>query len=103
MIRKLKDEVYFRVSIDDEMIEKAKIGGLTGYDINLPVAIEKSKIDLVTDSNNKVMSAYDVAMHIYEKAKNIEAFRSMHSDFFYMFEMKEKNKSVKVGYDCTER
>ncbi len=29
MIRKLKDEVYFRIMISNEQLEKAKIGGLT--------------------------------------------------------------------------
>lgn len=103
MIRKLKDEVYFRVKLDDEMIEKAKVGGLTGFDINLPVAIGKSNIDLVTDSENKVISAYDVAMHIYEKAKNITVFRNMHENFFYMFEMNERNRKTSHKLDNVER
>ena len=70
MSRKLRDEVYFRVKLDEGQLEKARIGGLTGYDINLPMKIDKSKLDIITDSDNKVLSAYDVASYIYEKAKN---------------------------------
>ena len=88
MIRKLKDEVYFRVGLDKEQLAKAKIGGLTGYDVNLPIKIDKSNLEIIGDSNNKVLSAYDVAKYVYEKAKNIDIFRKMHNDFFYMFEMK---------------
>lgn len=87
MIRKLKDEVYFRIMISNEQLKKAKIGGLTGYDVNLPMKIDKANIEIITDSNNKVLSAYDVAKYIYEKAKNIDIFRKMHKDFFYMFEI----------------
>lgn len=87
MIRKLKDEVYFRIKISNEQLEKAKIGGLTGYDVKLPMKIDKANIEIITDSNNKVLSAYDVAEYIYEKAKDIDVFRKMHHDFFYMFEM----------------
>lgn len=87
MIRKLKDEVYFRIMISNEQLEKAKIGGLTGYDVNLPIKIDKANIEIITDSNNKVLSAYDVAEYIYEKAKDVDIFRKMHHDFFYMFEM----------------
>ena len=32
MVRKLQDEVYFRVNLDEEQIQQAQIGGLTGYD-----------------------------------------------------------------------
>ena len=92
MSRKLKDEVYFRVEIDDKQLEKAKIGGLTGYDIKLPMAIDKSKLQIVTDENNDILTAYDVAFNIYEKVKNIEIFKEMNEDFFAMFEFIEKNK-----------
>ena len=87
MIRKLKDEVYFRVILNKEQLSSAKIGGLTGYDVNLPTKIDKSQIDIITDDNNKVLSAYDVVKYIYNKAKDIEVIRNMHPDFFYMFEM----------------
>ena len=87
MIRKLKDEVYFRVNLNKEQLSDAKIGGLTGYDINLPMKIDKTQLEIITDENNKVLSAYDVALYIYKKAKDVEVFRKMHNDFFYMFEM----------------
>lgn len=87
MIRKLKDEVYFRVKLNEEQLSNAKIGGLTGYDVNLPMKIDKSQLEIITDEDNKVLSAYDVAQYIYNKAKDIEVFRNMHNDFFYMCEM----------------
>ena len=87
MIRKLKDEVYFRVVLNKEQLANAKIGGLTGYDVNLPMKIDKSQIEIITDDNNKVLSAYDVAKYVYERAKNIEVIRNIHPDFFYMFEI----------------
>ncbi len=87
MIRKLKDEVYLRVELDDDQLEKARIGGLTGYDINLPVRIDKSKIRVITNSDNQVLSAYDVA-------KYKEVFRIMHDDFFEMFEITEYEKDI---------
>ena len=90
MIRKLKDEVYFRVRLEEEQIEKAKIGGLTGYDVNLPMLIDKSNLDIITDSDNKVLTAYDVASYVYDRAKNKDVFRDMHGEFFYMFEMSEE-------------
>jgi len=93
MIRKLKDEVYFRVKLDEEQIEKAKIGGLTGYDVNLPMMIDKANLDIITDSDNKVLTAYDVARYVYERAKDIEVFRNMHTHFFDMFEMREQNQN----------
>ena len=92
MIRKLKDEVYFRVRLNKGQIEKANIGGLTGYDVNLPMMIDKANLDVITDSDDKVLTAYDVAKYVYERAKNIDVFRNMHADFFYMFEMKEQSK-----------
>lgn len=94
MIRKLKDEVYLCVELDDEQLEKARIGGLTGYDINLPIRIDKSKIHVITNSDNQVLSAYDVAKYIYEKAKDKEVFRIMHDDFFEMFEITEYEKDI---------
>ena len=90
MRRKLKDEVYFRVIPTEEQLKNAKIGGITGYDVNLPDAIGNHQIDVVTDSNNKVLSALDVAQYVFEKAKDIEIFRKMHPDFFHMFELDEK-------------
>lgn len=89
--RKLQDEVYFRVEIDDNQLDQAKIGGLTGYDIKLPMAIEPSKVSLITDNNNRVLSAYDVAGYIYEKGKDVDVFRFMHDDFFYLFDQVQQN------------
>lgn len=94
MTRKLKDEVYFRVQLDEDEIAKAQIGGLTGYDISLPMEIDESKVDIITDSNETVLSAYDVARFVYERAKNIDVIRNMHEDFFYMFEMREQDNSL---------
>lgn len=96
MTRKLQDEVYLRVEISEEELKQAKIGVLTPYDINLPMAIESSKVDIVTDSNNRVLSAYDVAKNIYERAKNIDVIRNKHEDFFHMFEMVKEEKE----YNC---
>lgn len=103
MIRKLKDEVYFRVRIDEGQIEKAKIGGLTGYDVNLPMMIDKSSLDIITDSDNKVLTAYDVARYVYERAKNIEIFRNMHAGFFDMFETIEQSSNREYNSDDGER
>lgn len=94
MTRKLKDEVYFRVQLDEDEIAKAQIGGLTGYDVSLPMGIDKSKVDIITDSNETVLSAYDVASFVYEREKNIDIIRNMHEDFFYMFEMREQDNSL---------
>lgn len=94
MTRKLKDEVYFRVQLDEDEIAQAQIGGLTGYDVSLPMGIDKSKVDIITDSNQTVLSAYDVARFVYERAKNIDVIRNMHEDFFYMFEMREQDNSL---------
>ncbi len=86
MVRKLQDEIYLRVELDKEQLEKAKIGGLTGYDMKLPMEIDKSRLNVITDTNNNILSAYDVALYIYQKAKDIDIFRFMHEDFFFMFE-----------------
>ena len=94
MTRKLKDEVYFRVQLDEDEIAQAQIGGLTGYDVSLPMEIDKSKVDIITDSNETVLSAYDVARFVYERAKNIDVIRNMHEDFFYMFEMRGQDNSL---------
>jgi len=103
MIRKLKDEVYFRVRLDERQIEEAKVGGVTEYDVNLPMKIDKSCLDIITDSDEKVLTAYDVAMYVYERAKNIEVFRDMHGDFFDMFEMREQNIIKDKNSDDIER
>lgn len=102
MKRKLQDEVYFRVKPTEGQLEKAKIGGFTGYDINLPDIIYKEQIDIITDSNKKVLSAWDVSAFIFEKAKNIEIFREMNPEFFFMFEQEEK-KILQNEIDDFER
>ena len=99
MRRKLSDEVYFRVIPTEEQLKNAKIGGITEYDVNLPDAIGNHQIDIVTDSNNKVLSALDVARYVYEKARDIEEFREMHPGFFHMFELDEKQIKEKVEDD----
>lgn len=91
MIRKLQDEVYFRVRLTEDELDQAEVGSMTSYDTKLPMKIDKSRLSIITDSSNKVLSAYDVTKYIYEKAKNIEAVRDNNSDFIYMFEMKENN------------
>lgn len=98
IMRKLQDEVYFRVKVDEEELQQAKVGGLTGFDIKLPISIDSSKIDIITDSNGNILNAYDVALFIYEKVKNIEIFREMNLEFFYMFEMLENNLDVEVKF-----
>ncbi len=103
MIRKLQDEVYFRVELDDAQLERAKIGGLTGYDIKLPMAIDKSKLSLIVDRNHHVLSAYDVAYYVYEKAKDIDVFRVMNNDFFTMFEFTEKESTIDSDRDLAEK
>ena len=103
MARKLKDEVYFRVEPSEEQLKQAKVGVLTEFDINLPMAIDSSKVDIITDSENKVLSAYDVAMNVYERAKNIDVIRDRHGDFFYMFEMREQDIVMEHNPDDGER
>jgi len=103
MARKLKDEVYFRVELSEVELKQAKVGALTQYDINLPMAIDSSKLDILTDFNNKVLTAYDVAMNVYERAKNIDVIRDRHGDFFYMFEMNEQDRMEKPNHDDGER
>ena len=54
----------------------------------------------VITENDNVMSAYDVCKFIYEKAKNIDVFREMNDDFFYMmdrgFPKQEQKETEKV-------
>lgn len=102
MIRKLQDEIYFRVELGEEQLLRAKIGGLTGYDIKLPTAIDKSKLYVITDANNNLLSAYDVALHIYEITKSKDIFRTMHEDFFYMFENIDQQLSIDYDGNLSE-
>ena len=98
MIRKLQDEVYFRVTPTEQQLEQAKIPVFSEFDINIPVQINPNQIDIVTDSNNKILSAYEVARYIYDKAKDLYPIRDRHEKFFYMFE-KEQEKSEDIDYN----
>lgn len=98
MIRKLQDEVYFRVTPTEQQLEQAKIPVFSEFDINIPVQINPNQIDIVTDSNNKILSAYEVARYIYDKAKNLYPIRDRHEKFFYMFEM-EQEKSEDIDHN----
>lgn len=97
--RKLKDEVYFKVGLEQSHLDKAQIGGLTSFDIKMPVAIDKSNIKLITE-NGRILNAYEFALSIYHKAKDIDIFRENHEDFFFMFESEMEldfdNKSKKA-------
>lgn len=101
--RKLKEEVYFRVNLRKEQLDNAKIGGLTGYDVNLPMKVDNKDVEIITDDNNKVLSAYDVAQYIYERTKDKAVFRDMHGYFFDMFEMEMANKEIDNYQDYSER
>lgn len=98
MIRKLQDEVYFRVTPTEQQLEQAKIPVFSEFDINIPVQINPNQIDIVTDSNNKILSAYEVARYIYDKAKDLYPIRDRHEKFFYMFEM-EQEKSEDIDHN----
>lgn len=98
MIRKLQDEVYFRVLPTKQQLEQAKIPVFSEFDINIPVQINPNQIDIVTDSNNKILSAYEVARYIYDKAKDLYPIRDRHEKFFYMFEM-EQEKSEDIDHN----
>lgn len=92
--RKLNDEVYFKVNLDESVIEKeAVISGLTEFDIKLPIAIDKSNLQLVA-SEGEMITAFDFAKFIYEKAKDFDIFREMDEDFFHMFEMDQTDLSL---------
>lgn len=96
MIRKLQDEVYFRVLPTEKQLEQARIPAFREFDVNITVPIKPNQIDIVTDSNNKVLSAYDVARYVYDRAKDLQPIRHRHSKFFYMFEMEQENaKNIK--------
>lgn len=103
MRRKLNDEVYFRVIPTNEQIERARIGGgLTGYDVNLPEAISRDQISVVTDSEGRVLSALEVAHFIYDKAKDVAVFREMHRDFFRMFESDKEQLQSELSDRITQ-
>ena len=84
---KLKDEVYFKVDLDEEQLERAHVGGFgAAYDIRLSEDVDKSKVHLITDSNLNILSAYDVASYIYNKTESKDIYRKMNSEFYYMMD-----------------
>lgn len=84
---KLKDEVYFKVDLDEEQLERAHVGGFgAAYDIRLSEDVDKSKVHLVTDSDLNILSAYDFASYIYDKTESIDIYRKMNSEFYYMMD-----------------
>ena len=97
MQRKLNDEVYFRVIPTNEQLERAKIGGVTGYDVNLSDAISRDQVSIVTGPDNRVISALDVARFVFERAKDIAIIREMHPNFFEMFELEEAKLQSEQG------
>ena len=91
-----KEKVYFRVLPTEKQLEQARIPAFREFDVNITVPIKPNQIDIVTDSNNKVLSAYDVARYVYDRAKDLQPIRHRHSKFFYMFEMEQENaKNIK--------
>lgn len=94
MKNKLSEEVYLRLIVDDNIIQNARIGGLTGFDINLEDKIDKSCISIITDESGIILSAYDVILKIYEKIKDNNIFREMNESLFYMIEECEKNLNI---------
>jgi len=84
---KLKDEVYFKVDLDEEQLDRAYVGGFgAAYDIRLSENVDKSKVHLITDSNLNILSAYDVASYIYNKTESKDIYRKMNSEFYYMMD-----------------
>lgn len=84
---KLKDEVYFKVDLEEEQLERAHVGGFgAAYDIRLSEDVDKSKVHLVTDSDLNILSAYDFASYIYDKTESIDIYRKMNSEFYYMMD-----------------
>lgn len=94
IINKLKQEVYLYINNSDIDIQQARIGGLTGFDINFESGINKDKIKIITDNNGNPISAYDVVNYIYEKVKEIDVVREMNEDFFEMIEMHNDAKKI---------
>lgn len=93
MINKLKDEVYIHIDINDTHLNNAKIGGLTGYNINLPNHIDQSYLKIVTDNDGNVLSSYNFLSYMYEKVKNVNAWKEFNQDLFYMMELDQINKN----------
>lgn len=92
IINKLKDEAYIYINLDEELLSDAKIGGLTGYNINLPNGIDSSKLKVITDDNGNVLSSYDIVSYMYEKVKNNNIWKEFNQDLFYMMELNQLSK-----------
>lgn len=94
IINKLKDEVYIYIDLDEKYLENARIGGLSGFDINLPMGIEQSRLKVITDENGKILSSYDIVSYMFEKVKNNNVWREFNEDLFYMMEMSLLEKNI---------
>lgn len=92
IINKLKDEVYIYVNLDEELLSDARIGGLTGYDINLPADIDSSRIRVITDDNGNILSSYDIVSYMHEKVKNNNIWKEFNQDLFHMMEFNQISK-----------
>lgn len=92
IINKLKDEVYIYINLDEELLSDARIGGLSGYDINLPNGIDSSKLKLITDDDGNTLSSYDIVSYMYEKVKNNNIWKEFNQDLFYMMEFNKLSK-----------
>jgi len=98
IINKLKDEAYIYIDLDEGTLENARIGGLSGFDINLPMGIESSRLKVITDENGNILSSYDIVSYMFEKVKNNNVWREFNEDLFYMMEMAslEKNTTSQI-------
>ena len=92
IINKLKDEAYIYIDLDEGTLENARIGGLSGFDINLPMGIESSRLKVITDENGNILSSYDIVSYMFEKVKNNNVWREFNEDLFYMMEMASLEK-----------
>lgn len=99
IINKLKDEVYIYVNLDEELLSDARIGGLTGYDINLPNGIDSSRLGVITDDNGNILSSYDIISYMYDKVKNNNIWKEFNQDLFYMMEFNQISKENSVLND----
>lgn len=92
IINKLKDEVYIYINLDKELLSNARIGGLSGYDINLPNGIDSSNLKVITDDDGNTLSSYDIVSYMYEKVKNNNIWKEFNQDLFYMMEFNQISK-----------
>lgn len=92
IINKLKDEAYIYINLDEELLSDVRIGGLSGYDINLPNGIDSSKLKVITDDDGNILSSYDIVSYMYEKVKNNNIWKEFNQDLFYMMEFNQITK-----------